>query len=189
MKRRASPKHEGAAEAGCGPGCAHPEHRHPGSTDSPGKETFSIDAILALLKSRGQRVTSGRRAILEVLFAGERPLSLNEITERCAAICDPPPDFATIFRTLTLLESLRIASKVNLQKARSYYELHDPRRHYDHLICTRCGRVLVLDMPCPVREAEEFIKKNHGFRSLSHSLEFFGICPECGRAGETQYPD
>lgn len=144
-------------------------------------QSFSAEAILNRLRGEGMRITATRRGILQVLFEAERPLALQEIQER-AASKGGEPDYATVFRMMTLLESLHLVHKVNLQRSCSYYELHDPSRHYDHIVCTNCGKVVVIDIPCPLGETEKRIAEHYGFRDLSHSLEFFGRCPECALA-------
>ena len=68
---------------------------------------------------------------------------------------------------------------MNLQRACSYFELRDPARHYDHLVCTGCGKVVLLDLPCPVEQYSERLQSTYGFRADGHSLEFFGQCREC----------
>jgi Fur family ferric uptake transcriptional regulator len=141
-------------------------------------QSFSPEAILERLRREGLRITAGRRSILDVLFRTERPLSLQEIQEM-AATKESGPDYATVFRMIALLERLRLVHKVNLQRACSYYELNDPSKHYDHIVCTNCGKVVVIDIPCPLAETEKEVAEHYGFRNLSHSLEFFGRCPEC----------
>ncbi len=143
--------------------------------------SFSAEAILNRLRGEGMRITATRRNILQVLFEAEKPLALQEIQELAAAR-GGEPDYATVFRMMTLLESLHLVHKVNLQRSCSYYELHDPSRHYDHIVCTNCGKVVVIDIPCPLGETEQRIAEHYGFRDLSHSLEFFGRCPECALA-------
>ena len=143
--------------------------------------SFSAEAILNRLRGEGMRITATRRNILQVLFEAEKPLALQEIQELAAAR-GGEPDYATVFRMMTLLESLHLVHKVNLQRPCSYYELHDPSRHYDHIVCTNCGKVVVIDIPCPLGETEKLIAEHYGFRDLSHSLEFFGRCPECAMA-------
>jgi Fe2+ or Zn2+ uptake regulation protein len=143
--------------------------------------SFSAEAILNRLRGEGMRITATRRSILQVLFEAEKPLALQEIQERAAAR-GGEPDYATVFRMMTLLENLHLVHKVNLQRSCSYYELHDPSRHYDHIVCTGCGKVVVIDIPCPLGETEKRIAEHYGFRDLSHSLEFFGRCPECALA-------
>lgn len=141
-------------------------------------QSFSPEAILDRLRREGLRITAGRRNILDVLFRTERPLSLQEIQELAAAR-ESGPDYATVFRMIALLERLRLVHKVNLQRACSYYELNDPSKHYDHIVCTSCGKVVVIDIPCPLAETEKLVAAHYGFRDVSHSLEFFGRCPEC----------
>ncbi|HEY5743065.1 MAG TPA: transcriptional repressor [Terrimicrobiaceae bacterium] len=139
---------------------------------------FSAEAILERLRGEGMRVTAGRRNILAVLFRAERPLSLQEIQERAAPI-GSGPDYATVFRLIALLDRLHLVHKVNLQRTCSYYELNDPSKHYDHIVCTTCGKVVVIDIPCPLAETERRVAEHYGFRNLSHSLEFFGKCQDC----------
>lgn len=140
--------------------------------------SFSADAVLNRLRDEGLRITAGRRNILNVLFEAERPLSLQEIQE-LAASQENSPDYATVFRMIALLDRLHLVHKVNLQRPCTYYELNDPSKHYDHIVCTGCGRVVVIDIPCPLADTEKRVAEHYGFRNLSHSLEFFGRCPNC----------
>lgn len=141
-------------------------------------QSFSAEGILTRLRGEGLRITGGRRSIIDVLFRTDRPLSLQEIQE-LAGSQGSGPDYATVFRMIALLERLRLVHKVNLQRACSYYELNDPAKHYDHIVCTNCGKVVVIDIPCPLAETEQRVAEHYGFRNLSHSLEFFGRCPDC----------
>ena len=149
--------------------------RHIHANQSPLKE-LSLDAIVELLRANGMRITRNRVQILEALLRAERPLSLDEIQAR---VDGDAPDYATVFRVMTLLESLQIAQKVHLKRSCSYYELVDPQQHYDHIICTECGRVTVMIDSCPVEKVERKIEEQYGFSELRHSLEFFGKCWEC----------
>ena len=142
------------------------------------KRAFSPAAILGRLRAGGLRITAARQEIIEVLFDANAPLSLQEIQDE-AALRGNRLDYATVFRMMALLEKLHLVHKVNLQRPCSYYELHDPSKHYDHIVCTGCGKVVVLDVPCPLSEAEQLIARRYGFTGLTHSLEFFGHCPEC----------
>ena len=139
---------------------------------------LSLEAIISLLHSRGLRVTRGRQKILVALLGATEPLSLEEIQRR--SVSDGvTPDYATVFRIMALLEELQIAQRVHLNRSCSYFELLDPQQHYDHLICTECGRVTLMVDSCPVEKVEQAIGKRYGFTEVRHSLEFFGKCPEC----------
>lgn len=154
-------------------------NHNPKMNDSTAVSDFSVDGLLNLLRSQGMRVTRSRRGILQALFKATRPLSLQEIQQQALVEGGMLPDYATVFRMMILLENLRIVHKVNLRRSCSYYELTNPSKHYDHLVCVDCGKVLLLDSPCPVHEAQERIEREFGFTGLQHSLEFFGKCREC----------
>jgi Fur family transcriptional regulator, ferric uptake regulator len=139
---------------------------------------LNLNAILELLRSHGLRITKSRQRILETLLAAQEPLSLEEIQRRSSE-GDMVPDFATVFRVMTLLENLHIAQKVLLNRSCSYFELVDPQQHYDHIVCTECGRITLMIDSCPVERLEHAIGKKYGYVDLRHSLEFFGRCPEC----------
>jgi Fur family transcriptional regulator, ferric uptake regulator len=150
---------------------------------SPGSPLaeLNLDSILELLRSHGLRVTRSRQRILETLLAAQEPLSLEEIQRRSRE-GEVAPDFATVFRVMTVLENLHVAQRVLLNRSCSYFELVDPQQHYDHIVCTECGRITLMIDSCPVERLERAIGKKYGYVDLRHSLEFFGKCPECHSA-------
>jgi Fur family ferric uptake transcriptional regulator len=139
---------------------------------------LSLNAIVELLRANGMRVTKNRVQIIDTLLRAEKPLSLEEIQTRIGADAGAS-DYATVFRVMTVLENLQVAQKVNMNRSCSYYELVDPQQHFDHIICTECGRVTVMIDSCPVEKVERKIEKRYGFSDIRHSLEFFGKCREC----------
>lgn len=116
---------------------------------------------------------------MQAFFAADGPLSLTEIQANALKEGGMLPDYATVFRMVTLLETFRLVHKVNLRRSCSYYELTNPARHHDHVICTECGSVQVLKFPCSVAAVEAQIEAELGFSGVHHSLEFFGHCAEC----------
>lgn len=140
---------------------------------------FTPESVTEILRREGLRITRNRRGILHALFESGKPMSLQEIQSAASKHEGAQPDYATVFRMILLMEKLHLVHKVNLQRSCSYYEISDPRKHYDHLICRACGSVVLIDIPCPIGDAEKRIAQQYGFRDLSHSLEFFGICATC----------
>ncbi len=54
--------------------------------------------------------------------------------------------------------------------------------HHHHLVCRACGRFTEFsDLELDARIQEQAAR--HGFRLQSHSLELYGLCSECGKAG------
>jgi len=148
--------------------------------------SFNSDGVLALLRSQGMRITKSRRGIMLALFKAKRPLSLTEIQQEALLEGGQLPDYATVFRMMILLESMNIVHKVNLKRSCSYYELTDPSRHHEHLVCTECGQVTLLEIPCPVEAVERQLEQLYGFTGLHHSLEFFGRCAACSAGVKTE---
>ncbi len=151
--------------------------QHARTNQNPLSE-LSLEAIVDSLRVNGMRITKNRVQILETMLRADKPLSLDEIQEKSRDGVDAP-DYATVFRVMTVLENLHIAQKVNLNRSCSYYELVNPQRHYDHIICTECGRVTLIVDSCPVEKVERKIEKRYGYSEIRHSLEFFGKCREC----------
>jgi Fur family ferric uptake transcriptional regulator len=153
-------------------------HPHPTHAAHAPLDSLSFDGLVAALKKEGLRMTANRHSILKALLAAAGPLSLEEIQTEAARL-GSRPDFATVFRTMSVLEQLRLAQKVNLGRSTSHYELIDPERHHDHLVCVDCGKVTLIEDRCPVEKLERQLAKDYGFTGLTHSLEFFGHCQEC----------
>ena len=158
---------------------SHLTHHHHPHADAA--EAFTLDGLTALLRSNGLRMTANRRAILQVLLKAKEPLGLEQIQAAAArpASGGEAPDFATVFRMMARLEELKLARKVNLGRASSFFELVDSRHHRDHLVCTDCGTVTPLEGSCPVETLERQIARKHGYTQVTHSLEFFGRCGDC----------
>lgn len=157
------------------------------TAEEPAKQPpLTLERITARLRERGLRITRNRVNILEALLAAREPLSLEEIQSRAGVhgrdAGEEAPDFATVFRLLTLLEELGLAHRVALGRARTHYELSDPRKHYDHLVCTACGVVRLMEEECPVGKFERRLGRKYGFTEVTHSLQFFGRCPDCTTA-------
>ncbi len=151
---------------------------HPLHIQSSPLAELNLESILSLLRSRGMRITKSRKQVLASLLRAKRPVSLEEI-QRGSRTPECAPDYVTVFRILGLLLELGVAQKVNLGRSCSYFELIDPQQHYDHIVCTQCGKVTLMIDACPVEKFERNIEKRYGYSDLRHSLEFFGKCQEC----------
>jgi len=134
------------------------------------------ESITERLQEAGIRLTTARSRVIDELLAASSPLSINQIINQ---VGENGPDYATVFRALSLLEDCGLVARVNMERPESYFELRDPSRHYDHVICTKCGKARLIEEPCPLGHFEEHIRQRYGFTKLRHSLEFFGVCEDC----------
>lgn len=131
------------------------------------------------LRQNGLRVTAGRRAMVDVLLKTPAPLALAELHRKVSA---HQCDFATVFRFMTLLEKKKKAQSHSWKDRVLRYELvrdsEDSHHHHHHLICQNCHQVEEIDS-CAVTRIEQELARKTGYAEVTHSLEFFGICPDC----------
>lgn len=87
---------------------------------------------------------------------------------------------ATVYRQLHALAKTGLADTIQ-HDGRQLFRLCDARRrHHHHLVCERCGKTVEI---APPDEAWlTAVAKKHGFTVSSHTVEVFGLCPDCQRA-------
>jgi len=51
--------------------------------------------------------------------------------------------------------------------------------HHHHLICRFCGRTVEFEGP-EIEQWTERVARQAGFRDVSHTVEIFGTCRDCG---------
>jgi len=130
-----------------------------------------------LLMGRGHAWTRPRSAVLQVLVTTPTPLKVEQIHERL----DQRPsgrgiNRSSVYRTVHLLQTLRVVRRVQLGDGAQRYELADGYRdHHHHFVCEACGRIEDVRR-CPLQGADL------GMEVRSHHLELFGLCRECAPA-------
>ena len=134
------------------------------------------------LRRKSHKLTGPRQAILALLHHEAHPLSSKEIFER---LSKGDSNLVTIYRSLHLLEKMGMVKRFDFGDGVARYELISPDHddHHHHLICTRCSSVVEIEA-CFPGEWEQQIAKDHGFKGVTHRLEFFGICPRCSKPSQ-----
>lgn len=131
--------------------------------------------LIELLNSNSLRVTGPRIEILNILKANHSPLTISEIHSK---ISSKGTDLATVYRTINSFLKFNIVSEVDFKDEFKRYELIFDRHHHHHIVCKVCKKVEDIDF-CVGDKIEKDLKKR-GYKNISHSLEFFGICEDCG---------
>lgn len=128
------------------------------------------------LRAESRKLTGPRRAIIAALEEQPHPLTIREIHNEIGTNCD----LATIYRSMHLLEKMRLVERFDFGDAVARYELvrHEDHEHHHHLICTDCSKVVEIE-ECFPEELERRIALGNGFARITHKLEFFGVCPTC----------
>jgi len=139
-----------------------------------------LEQFKQLLRKNNLKFTKQREVILSTLYNHEGHFTPEEIYQ---IIKSENPDLntgiATIYRTLSLLENANIATSISFGTQGKKYEL-GVKAHHDHIICTKCGKILEF-FDESIEKKQEKIAKSLGFKMEDHIMKIFGICPECQR--------
>lgn len=127
------------------------------------------------LKDAGLKVTHPRTEILDILQANpEMHLSADEIHNKLVEN-KQSIGLATVYRVLTQLELAGLIQKNQFGDNQSSYEIK--KQHHDHLICTKCGKIIEF-MNNDLEKLQEKISKDYNFRLNSHVMTLFGECSD-----------
>ncbi|GAA0069483.1 transcriptional repressor [Clostridium sardiniense] len=132
------------------------------------------------LKKKGYKLTPQRRAIVDTIIKNEgKHLTAEEIYDEVKKDC-PEIGLATVYRTVLLLEEVKLLSRLDLSDGCSRYEIihQDEEHRHHHLICNQCNKVFEVEEDL-LDELEQRIETKYGFKIQDHSVKFFGICEEC----------
>lgn len=135
-----------------------------------------LEELVALLKTRGCRVTPQRLAILRVLALSKGHPSAEQIHTRLTRQ-HPTMSLATVYKTIALLKQSGQVLELQFSDFGNRYDGRRPDPH-PHVICTRCGAIVDADDPF-LGDAAERVARETGFFIRSHRLDFFGLCPGC----------
>lgn len=131
----------------------------------------------AYLKKCKLKITDGRTALLDLLLASTRALTVDylykKILEEGISI-----NLSTIYRTLEQLEQKNLIHKFDLGTGKYSYKLKE-EEHKHILQCSLCQKEVEID--CPMEPIKEIIEDSTGFSQIEHELRIKGICEECKR--------
>jgi Fur family ferric uptake transcriptional regulator len=134
------------------------------------------EPILGLLRARGGRVTTCRRAILETFLGAGGHVTAEALTARVQAN-QPDVHESTVYRFLDELERLGVVDHVHLGHGPAVYHLASDAHH--HLVCDRCGAVE--EVPESVfAELRNRLHMEFGFTLEPRHFAVTGRCKDCG---------
>ncbi len=133
--------------------------------------------IVSILRQRGYKLTSQRKAVLSVIAYSRDHLTPAAIYERVKRQY-PGIGLVTIYRTLELLAKLGFICEVHTGDNGRSYLLRRPAGHHHHLICSSCDKVVDF-IDCDLTQMMDRVSCKTGFEIDSHLVEFVGCCRDC----------
>jgi Fur family ferric uptake transcriptional regulator len=132
----------------------------------------------AFVAERRLNVSSTRDQVMSVFLETKSHIDLQSLHQAVRSR-HPGIGFATVYRTMKLLEEAGIAHARRFGDAKeTLYEVAVGRSHHDHLICERCGTIVEFVSPA-VEKLQDQIAARHGFALARHRHELYGVCSEC----------
>ena len=132
-------------------------------------------ALASYLEDHNLKHTKQREAILDVFLEVKGHITAEALFNSVREL-HPNIGFTTVYRTMKLLCDAGLAIERHFDDGVARYEID--HEHHDHLVCTRCGKIVEFECKM-IEQAQDEISKRYGFRLLRHRHELYGHCPDC----------
>ena len=150
---------------------------------TPAKEKF-----LAFLEQKNLRITSQRRAIVDIVFGTDQHFNAEQLLEWAREI-DESVSRATVYRTLPLLTESGLVHEMDFGKD---YKIYDPNYadhpNHNHIICDDCDKVVEFESD-QLDTLENEISQNLGFYVKKQQLRINASCDEMKKLGSCNKKD
>jgi Fur family transcriptional regulator, zinc uptake regulator len=134
-----------------------------------------LEQALEVLKKNGFKYTDKRESMIHIFQKHIRYLTAKEILDYMQEDY-PGISFDTIYRNLSIFERLGIIEATEWQGERRFrISCSDEDKHHHHLICTECGKTLMLHI-CPMNA---ILGEPENFEITGHKFEIYGKCADC----------
>jgi Fur family ferric uptake transcriptional regulator len=127
--------------------------------------------ILDLLRGRGERITTPRRAVIELLASTHEHLTVDDIANRLHVV-HPSIAPSTVYRTLEALQEWGMVEKIHRGQGATFFHL---AQTHQHLVCDECGRVSDI----PAHELDELVgrlRDHYAFELQPSRFALLGRC-------------
>lgn len=88
----------------------------------------------------------------------------------------------TVYRHLQVLSEDGAVDALRDESGETLYRRCGTSAHHHHVTCRSCGRSVEVEGRAIERWAER-VAAEAGFTDIDHTVEIFGRCPDCTRAG------
>jgi Fur family ferric uptake transcriptional regulator len=155
------------------------------------KHRDAHERLTRFMKTNGLKVTRQREAILDAFLDAGGHVSVEELLGAVRKR-SPGVGHATVYRAIKLFVDAGVAQEHKFTDGATLYEpaSDDDDDHHDHLICTKCGKIVEFEND-EIERLQEVVASTLGFRLVDHRMQLYGACidptckdnPEAGNGG------
>lgn len=121
--------------------------------------------------------TPRRTAVRRQLESTEEFLSAQDVHALLRAT-GTKVGLTTVYRALQQMAEAGEVDALRRADGETVYRRCASGHHHHHLVCRDCGRTVEVEGPTVERWADR-VASDHGFRDVEHTVEVFGVCPDC----------
>lgn len=141
-----------------------------------------LERFQELLRKNGLKYTKQREVILDAIYHSTGHFTPESLHKQIQEVSDEKIGIATIYRTLSLLESEGLVTSISFGVNGKKYEFGE-KEHHDHMICDSCGTIIEF-MDEEIERLQEKVAKAHHFKTTNHIMQIHGICSTCQSKGK-----
>jgi len=133
----------------------------------------------ATLRERGHKASAPRSAVLALIGRQECVVSAQDIADELKR-GRQKVGIATVYRTLEILEELRLVQRLDLggESARFEPATPDGHHHHHHFVCRICGRAIPFEDDS-LERVIDVLGKRLKATVEEHDVILKGVCPDC----------
>lgn len=137
-----------------------------------------LERFREILRVNGLKQTQQRENILHTIYGFKGHFTPEDLYAKVQKTYpDQKIGIATIYRTLSLLESEKIVTSISFGVSGKKFEF-GIREHHDHMICDRCGKMIEF-MDETIEKRQNLIAKRYNFLISGHMMQIHGVCENC----------
>lgn len=137
-----------------------------------------IEELKKIVKQKGLKYTEQREIVLSILIHATDHLSAEEVYNKIKTqYPESNIGIATVYRALSFLEEIDLITSITFGTDGKKYESNS-KSHHDHLICTKCGKIVEF-VDAEIEKRQDMIAEENHFVITSHSMQLYGTCADC----------
>lgn len=151
----------------------------------PDRQPELLAAVAAMLRGKGERMTTPRRAVLTALAEHPGHHTMEEVAA-LVAVDAPGVHRTSVYRTLVALSGLGVVQHVHLGHGATAYHLTGDDGPHLHAQCRKCGRIC--DLPSDLlADVAGRLEVEIGFTLDATHVALSGVCVDCSGAPSHPY--